>query len=397
MIYSKLVVGSIKELDFEPNVDEWYAFLDSLPIPKDYIDESYNKYLCRNFHYGRFKRFILDLCALPFFALMSLRIIFVRSHLPDVDSKKLIIERKQDVAFEDIIPEELYNQYDHVLDIADLRCNKDFNFEYAIEARIIFSELYRRHWKEPYFLLWCYRELGKHSEYIIKYNPSCIAVYIEERNVAGPLIRKLYESTGRKYISFMHGEYLLRLIQAYMSFSEYYIWHPSYIDTFANVLHCDIGKYILYQPRKLTKKWNLELTKPDYFCTYYFSAESKESIKKIGEIFQQFIKMGKKCKVRPHPRYSQLQEIKKTFPSSMIEDPHQISIEESLRSTYYVIGLATTVLEEGYYEGRKIIIDDISSPEKYNNLLKRRLVTLSLPHKLLSELVVDVIKDGIEK
>lgn len=392
-IYSKLVVGSIKETDFEPNVDEWYAFLDKLPEPQDYIDEAYNKFLCRNFHYGKLKSFILDFCALPLLAAGVVKSLFVKKHLPEIDGKKLIIERKRDVAFEDIFPEELYGQYDTALAVEDLRNKKELNFEYAAEAKEIFSEVYKRYWNKPYFMLWCYRELGKHSEYILQYNPSSIAVYVEERNIAGPLIRKLYESTGRKYISFMHGEYLLRLIQAYMSFSEYYIWHPSYVETFGDILHCNIGKYVLYRPKKLQKKWDLEKDIPDYYCTYYFSAESKESIRKIGEIFKQLEEKGKKCKVRPHPRYSQLQEIEKNFSKEMIEDPKQVSIETSLRRTKYVVGLATTVLAEGYYEGREIVIDDIGSPEKYGNLVKRRFVTLSLPHILLSELVAGAMKE----
>ncbi len=389
-IYAKLLIGNIKEMDDEPDVDKWLAFLKTLPEPKDEVDEAYNKYRCRAYHYPAYKTFILNIGALPM-AVLSYGCFFRKKRrLPSVREASLLVERKTDVDYADIFPSELAQSYDRVMEVVDSRNQKELlNVRLSLEAVQLYWKTVKRHPFSLYFQFWTARELSKHCSYISQYNPSATAVYIEERNIAGPLLRRLYESTGRQYISFMHGEYLLRLIQGYMSFSAYYIWDQEYENIFSEILHCHIGRYILYKPRKLEKKWHFEGIVPEYYCTYYFSAESKESIRKLSEVFAQLEKKGHKCKVRPHPRYSQWEIIRETFPADRIEDPRQVSIEQSLSSTRYVVGLATTVLAEGYYEGKEIVVDDITSLQKYANLEKRHFLVLKRPHLLLSNLLKD--------
>ena len=70
---------------------------------------------------------------------------------------------------------------------------------------------------------------------------------------------------------------------------------------------------------------------------------------------------------------------------SVIENPSEVSIESSLGRTKYVIGLATTVLSEAYVEGKTIVIDDLSDPDKFNNLSERKFLPLQRPHILFSE------------
>lgn len=392
-IYARLVIGDIKETDKEPNVDEWMNFLSKMPPADDYISNTYNKYLCRQFHFPIWKRFIMEVAAFP----LMIKVLFenrkVSLVLPNCKENSIFIEEKTDLKYDDIIPEDLINKYSKSMSAINNRDSKLLKEAFSIEAIKLLKPLVKKYWYHPYMIVWCYRELKKHSTYIMTYNPKATVVYVEERNIATPLIKQLYKNTGRDFISFMHGEYLLRLIQGYMGFSKYYIWDESYIDTFSSVLKCDIDEYVLYKPKKLEKKWDLENSIPTYYCTYYFSAESKESIHKLGGIFKNFEKEGKRCKVRPHPRYSQLDVIREVFPEYMIEDPKKINIEQSLRDTKYVVGLATTVLAEAYYEGREVVIDDITSVEKYNNLKKRRFVSLKRPHILFSELLKDEKSD----
>lgn len=396
-IYAKLVVGDIKESDKEPNVDEWLLFLRKYPKTDDYINNTKNRYACRQFHFRLWKRVILEIAAFPIMIYKIITLFGNAKDLPEVDANILLIEKKIDVDYQDIIPNELLADYDEIAPVINNRDSKKLKETLSQEAIAILKPLIKQSWYHPYLIIWCIRELAKHCAYIEKYNMKSTVVYVEERNVASPLIRELYECTGRKFISFMHGEYLLRLIQGFMCFSEYYIWDTSYEEMFADTLKCNIGKYVSYKPRKLEKKWNLENITPEIFCTYYFSAESKESIEKIAAIFKQMEAYGKKCRVRPHPRYSQWDYINQSFPKEMIEDVKGVSIEESLGRTEYVVGLATTVLAEAYYEGRTVVIDDMSSKEKFDNLEKRRFICLKRPHILLSDLVKEAsCKEEIE-
>ena len=391
-LYVKLVVGDIKETDREPNVEKWILYLGKLSKTDDCIQNTKNKYDCRQFHFRTWKRIILEMASFPIMV-YKIRLLFGNfKELPKVQSNTLLIEKKLDVDYHDIIPEQLVQEYTNTIEVIAYRESKQQTEHLSREAIDILKPLIKKYWYHPYLIIWCTRELAKHSAYIEKFNPRSTVVYIEERNVATPLIKKLYEQTGRKFISFMHGEYLLRLIQGFMGFSEYYIWDKSYEDMFANTLKCDIDKYVLYKPGKLEKKWNLEAIEPSIYCTYYFSAESKESIKKISSIFKQIEALGKKCKVRPHPRYSQWDYINENFPDEMLENPKDVSIEESLGRTKYVVGLATTVLSEAYFEGRTVVIDDISSKEKFDNLERRNFICLRRPHFLLSDLLAETDK-----
>ncbi len=383
-LYKKLIVSDIKNTEEEPDVGAWYAFLDSLPEPADCFEEAYNKYRCRLQYVPEGKTRFLNFAS--FFVLASAlpRIRGKHEPLPPLQGNTLMPEAREDVHYSDVLPPELPGKYDGMKIVKQTAARYG---DLSSEALELYNTVVRRYPGEYHFHLWVLKELSNHSRYIRLYNPAATAVYVNERNIAGPILTYLYEISGRKLISFMHGDYLLQMIQAYMDFSEYYVWNEEYIDMFRNDLRCRIRNYFITTPGKLTKKWNLENVEPDHYCTYYFSGESTASVRKLAVVFREMEKKGKKCLVRPHPRYSHLDLIEECFEPSMIEYPREVSMEESLGRTKYVVGLHTTVLSEAQVEGRTAVIDDISDPEQFMNLEKRKFVVLRKEHKLLSEIV----------
>lgn len=386
-LYLKIVVGSIKNSNREePNVKEWSDFLSGFPNEYDYIDQSYFKYKCRLGYLSKWKIVLLNIGSIPFCLLMKISLWGKKKRLNRFEPGLLVIEKKNDVGYQDVIPEELLNVYANHKESPELiGLIKFSNLVFCEEAKEILKKTIKRRPWDFYYIFWAGKELSKHSFCLLNYNPEATAVYIEERNIASPLIRELYESSGRKYISFMHGEYLLQLIQSFMGFTEYYVWDKQYVDNFKNILRCSIGKYVIYTPQKLKKKYMFEKIESSVFCTYYFSGESRKSILKLKEIFDELSNSGHLCLIRPHPRYSDLNLIHSLFMDSVIENPSEVSIESSLGRTKYVIGLATTVLSEAYVEGKTIVIDDLSDPDKFNNLSERKFLPLQRPHILFSE------------
>lgn len=382
-IYKKYVIGDIKNTEEEPDVEEWERFLASLPKPKDVFEEAHNKYLCRLTYMPENKVRLLNAAAFFVLAANLPGLMTEKEPLPKAGVKKLFLE-KRDVDYADVIPPEIPLEYPDMAEEGETAAS--FR-NISKEALRLYKETVRRYPTEFYFHLYVLKELAKHSCYIKKYNPSATAVYVNERNAAGPILTYLYEKSGRKLISFMHGEYLLQMIQAYMNFSEFYVWDPMYIPMFRDDLRCNIRKYIVTTPKKLTKKWHLENVTPDIYCTYYFSGESTASVRKIAEIFRKMDSEGKRVLVRPHPRYSHLELIAECFDPSMIEDPGTVTMEESLGRTRYAAGMHTTVLSEALVEGRMPVIDDMSDPAQFANLEKRKFVMLEREHKLLSEIV----------
>ena len=385
-LYKSFVIGDIKNTELEPDVDAWYAFLDALKKPADVFEEAYNKYLCRMYYFKRGKAAVLNVISFLVLIPLTIRMLSHKSNFPKIDKDLLLLEEQSDVSYKDIFPYELKDIY---REFKIVKREKGTLGNLGDEAKQLYLRTWKKYWAHPYFLMWIMKELSNHSNYIEKYNPKALAFYINERNVASPILTKLYEDRGGKLISFMHGEYLLQLIQAYFAVSEYYIWRKEYSEMFKVDLRCPIGNLIVYQPDKLTKKWKLEKVVPDFDITYYFSGESLESIKKIYEVFKKLCSRGMKCKVRPHPRYSHLDVIKDTFVDIPIENPKATLMEESLANTLYAAGLATTVLSEAFIEGREIVIDNVSNPNLYNNLSARKYAVLSLKHHLLSDFLED--------
>lgn len=383
-LHEKFSEKEINKTDVIPDIQEWKTFLNNLPKAKDCIDAAFNKYQCRMHYFPWYKKLlvnILGLGALPvevFFLLKSNQII------KSMNKGVAILEKSRDVpVYDDIFPAELYDEFNVIV-------VENFNKKFGVlckEARKILLDCMKRHPFNFFFIYFVYMELAAHSHFLLTYNPEATVVYVNERNIASPIITKLYENDGRKLMSFMHGEYLLQLVQGFMGFSRYYIWDKSYENMF-KWLKCNIGQYIVYTPGKLQKKWNIDNLDTPFYCTYYLSSQSKESILCLGGILEKFEMQGKKCKVRPHPRDIQYtKEILDSFKNITIEDSGIVSLKESLESTQYVVGLNTTVLSEAYIEGKQIVIDDISDKEQFIDAKKRGAIAFTKKHLLLSELL----------
>ncbi len=383
-LYKKFVVSEIKNSDTVPDVAEWKILLANLGEPADALDAAFKKFQCRSRYMPKKKELVLDAAAEAVLLRADLRVRKPIGRLKDPEKGVLLLETRKEIDYHEVAPDELFARYPVLRTTPSSR--KTVYGELLEEAVPIYREARCRYRAHPYFVLFLLKELTKHSRYLLENNPEATALFIEERNLASPVIRKLYEDSGRKLISFMHGEYLLQLIQAYMSFSEYWVWDEQYVDMFSRELRCGIGEYHVYTPRKLRKKWRLEDIEPEYFCTYYFSGESERSVRAVAEVFHQLRAQGKRCLVRPHPRYSHRELIDSVF-GDMVEDPRSVSMEKSLGRTRYAVGLSTTVHSEAFVEGRTPVIDDRTDPTAFRNLADREYIALKRPHLLLSELI----------
>ncbi len=386
-IYILLAGDNIHLKNIEPDVDEWETFLNHLPEVHDAIDRAHNKYLCRQYFFSRKKITLFDAVGLGCMILEMPLLLFSNKGRNTDISDCIILEKHNEVGYEDVAPLKELAEHGKIKVIENI--NKRFGVV-SRESRKAVLACIRRYPRDFFFHYFVLKELLAHDRIIKNHAPRATAVYVNERNVASPILREAYENQGRKFISFMHGEYLLNLIQGYMSFSEYYIWDESYIDTFQNFLKCDIGEYHVYTPKKLEKKWKLEAILPEYDYTYYFSNEKSEQIAMIASLLSALQQRGKRCKVRPHPRFIQdVMNSANLFEGILIEDPKKVTMEDSLGKTEYAVGLRTTVLYEAEVEGRGIVLDDVTDKEAFDNMKNRRSRLIYHPHLLLSESLKD--------
>lgn len=393
--YQKLLKNEIVNSEDIPDVQAWDTYLASLGKAEDYIDASYKKYLCRIYYYSRFARFFMNFTS--FFVLFAYLPFLVKSKktLSSPVEGKALFEINADVGYKDIFPSQLNTEYPLI--VSETR-NNLYIGELCAPAKELYRACKKAHPFRFEYHLWLVKELARHSKYLLEENPTATIVYVNERNVAAPLLKKLYEDSGRKLISFMHGEYLFQLALAYAAFSVYYFWDSFYLHNFAKRERWTCDQYVVYLPDRLKCKQNLvSLSAPEIFLTYYCSNESTQTITALKDVIDRIEKKGLRCKVRPHPRDSHTELLKNTFSSEQIELPESCSINDSLMGTMYPTGLMTTVFSEALAAGKKIIIDDITEPEKYENLLKRDAIVFTGNYMLLSTLLDDIENHRISR
>lgn len=394
--YKKLLKNQFANSECTPDIDKWDEYLELLGPAMDYVDASYKKYQCRVFSYSRFARVFMNVTS--FFALFAyLPFALKKSKKLSADpvEGRAFFEIDAEVGYEDIFPAQLRTEYPTI--VSGVK-DKLYVGELCEPAKEMYLICKKAHPFEFEYRLWLIKELARHSKYLLEENPAATIIYVNERNVASPLLKKLYEDDGRKLISFMHGDYLFQIVLAYAAFSTYFFWDQFYIDKFTDRERWNCGNYEVYVPHRLNYAQNEEnALEQTIFLTYYCSGESERSISLLKDIFKKIEEKGLTCKVRPHPRDSHVDLIMKVFPVEQIELPEQCTIQESLMQTRYPVGLMTTVLSEAIAARKEIVIDDITEPAKYNNLLKQDAIIFNKDFVLLSSLLKDLCGYSSEK
>ena len=99
----------------------------------------------------------------------------------------------------------------------------------------------------------------------------------------------------------------------------------------------------------------------------------------------------KKCKVRSHPRWSDISRIRELAEQYHIiyEDPKSVSVADSIMNAECIAGTYSTVLTEAYHSDCSIILDDMTDPEMYEYLNKAMFILCSKPHRRLSEMLLE--------
>lgn len=377
-IYKK--IGRENSVAFAVDIDKQLKYLKSLNEPEDDFERSFNQYKCQQFLLPYWERCFKSIAS---FFLLPVYLIILR-----IKSKSVITGKRYDAVFvqngmgKNIIPASIQDKYKKIKVVS-------FTEKMALgndEIRLIF-ECIKRHPVSPYFHLKVLLKTAIYCAHIKESQPKAIISYCET-SFSSAVVTKYCEMKRIAHINVMHGDFLKRITFSYFRFTVFYVWDEYYIDMFKS-LGNDNTKYLVEIPVALKDACRRPSAKEEYpyFLTYYLGNEDEKTMKNINAVLKIISKKGIQCKVRMHPRESDIKTVQKIFCDIRIEDPKEVSLEDSLNKTNYACALCSTVLFQAWACGKKIMIDDCSNVKDYETLRKLGYMLLEKKPRLLSDLL----------
>lgn len=368
---------------FDISVDEQKAFLNKLGAAKNDIDRSKKQYLCQMFFAPKWKVYLFDIIAvfaLPcYIIVIGLKSLFVNLSL--ISRVDCVCEDK---GMPEVLPEQFTSKYN--ISFEPWRSGTCLVFK-----DIVFIMKCLIYTWSPYLVFKGAVKISYFSYIIQRYNPRAIQE-CGEYSFLSSLMTEYCHLYGIRHIDVMHGEKLYYIRDSYFHFDETYVWDKRYADLFVE-MKAEPNQFIVAIPPSLkidTKENEDSLVYADY--KYYLARYSEEIIKSIVESMQFVKKSGRTVKYRIHPRYSDLNLLRKYVDTSEIELPKEVSIQKSIANTGCAVGLYSTVLLQSYFSGKKVLLDDITYKEQYAKLKELEYFLVNKQCKTLSYEQSDFIR-----
>jgi len=350
-------------------------FIHKLDNPRDDMERSYFQYKCQMKFNGRMISTLLNVVSFP----MAL---FYAFHYGKDNNVKNV--SKVDAVFfrdgkpENILPPSLKKEFGFI------EQNTTEELMLKKQDKKFIRKIIRRYPFSWHFILKCIIKIARYSSAIKQYQPKAIIV-CAEYSFTSSMLTLYCTKNGVEHIDVMHGEKLYYMRDSFFRFDRCYVWDTYYKKIFS-VLKADKKQFRVEVPESL-KFTNENKQEMEYDYTYYLGAENEDVLKKIASALSTLAQQEKRISLRPHPRYSDLNQVNKLFPFANIEDTGKLTIENSLLRTGHAISLYSTVLNQALNNGIPIIIDDVSNPEDFKKLKDLKYICLKKKHEVLSEMI----------
>lgn len=363
-------VDSFFERDINKDIDVFRSL-----HPKDDFGRSIAQHKCQVYP---FKKDVFKLNSMSFLLLPFVTIMLLMKHRVLIDGHQSPIVCYKGFNYPGSLPEALQNEDFRYLDSKDcpyyLR-KSDMPFLLRFCLRSIFH---------PFLV---FRVLIKVSRYraIIDSFPNLkiIAVTGEFTDTSSAMTQYCREN-GIKHYNFMQGEAFGSPRASFFHFDKCYVWDQHYKDMFIG-FGATPEQFEVSFPQCLQKiKGNHDEKTIDY--TYYLGGGLDEELPIIRIALDRLVEKGYVCEVRPHPKWSNMETIKKVFEGITIQDTSKVNIDQSILQTRNAVSLYSTVLLQSFYNDVNVVIDDLSNLDKFRQLEGYQYIMLNKPHKLFSEI-----------
>lgn len=369
------MIGKMSRTSFDYDIKEMKRYVRSFPEPQNDIDRSYYQYKCQMRLAGVFMTVCLNMAAFP---ILSLCLIMYKKSAPPLR------ERRSDAVFfrdgkpDNILPDEVRGDFDEVV------INPVEGYYLDKSDRKFVLCLLREHLFSFFYVLKIMLKVSRYRYVMNQYNPVAIIV-CNEYSFTSSALTKFCNENEIEHINVMHGEKCYDMRDTFFRYNRCYVWDMYYKNLFIK-LRADENQFIKSVPRSLLFNEMQVAKTHDY--TYYLGDEDNKTLDVIAEKLE-LLSINNKVLVRPHPRYSRIKQVEKSFKNVEIEEYGKVSIEESILGTKYAISLCSTALEQARCNGTFVIIDDVSNKEKYEKLSEMGYIGLTKPHLLFSKVLQD--------
>lgn len=382
-------IRQLTQTKFKPmSWQEQKQVIESYPEPRDDFDRTLFHYDSRFCNVAeRWKLWVLNFACL-FATPVFLVIYLCRSlHRKEVHPHAAVLIHQADLSYryDDKVPQELYEEFGEIYPLVYGTYPGLFYGFMSKNTFHCWRQLVRRTPFRIFQNFFCLVHLTSMCRVLQENQPKAVLNYRSEASFPSSVVTHLCEMEGCEFICFMHGDYLASKDRAFVRFSRMYLWDEHYRKMFL-WSRCPAEQLRVYRPL-IYQTVLPEKSEPTYYATYYFSGFDQKA-EVILDVFKQCMQQGKKCKIRPHPRFSDIPALKALFePAGIrVEEPLKEPIEESMADSQWIVARCSSVLTQAYYAGKSVMIDDMSDPDFFRDMKDYMYIMADKPHCLLSEL-----------
>lgn len=361
------------------------CYLERQKEPRDDIERSYAQYKCQMWLKGRPLSFLINLASFPLMLGFLLRVDNSSCENDRATGHGARAVFAGSEIFMDRVPDELRNEYGSI--VAD----NNQGFSLTKEDRAHLLKVWRRFPFAWHFMLKNILKVRQYRALIQTWSPTAI-VTCSEYSFTSSFLTDYLNGKGIEHINVMHGSKVYYIRDSFFRFDRCYVWDESFAQLFID-LRASPDQFKVAIPEALAFRM-LPQAKPVTDVAYYLGGEAPEQIERLSRVLAEMVRTGRRVKVRPHPRYTDPRWLQELPESVYVENPRDVSLEESVLSSKSAASLASTVLIQASLNGVPIVIDDVTDREKFEVLKKLRFLPFSQKHMLLSEVLSS--DDGID-
>lgn len=353
------------------------AFLGKLAPPQDDWERSYLQYRCQAFLQRSIWTFLLNCAAAVLLPAYWLYLRHTKLPISQPCEAVLLFSGSRS-----LVPRSLEEEY-NIVQVKDFQNHLQLNKDDLFYLR----KLRRRYPFSFYFRFKCMVKIAMYSDIISRYHPKAV-LCSEEYSFTSSLLTDYCRQRQTKHINFQHGVKMYFIREAFFHFDRCYVWDQHSADVMS-ALQAEPKQFIIELPPSLCFAGRTtDLERVDY--TYYLQIPSRQELEMILRNLAILQKRGARVAIRPHPLHVELaKSLCKDSAGFLLENTHDISIEQSLLRTNCAIAASSAVLIQAAYNGIPVVIDDITIPGLYDDLKARQYICTEMAHRRLSELLRD--------